>query len=228
MAPSPLNNLANTEDLQLRGSLVFGFAPSYHSADPLAQCVHLTMAGILRITHLLWVCPKYAAFRCTTERIVKQYVRIVSPNKSFINLAVREVHNFLPDYSAVGIQSVNYPCVDVLRMLVECGDDVNSRDTLGNTALHFCVMLALTGQTNHQPQLEQCIRYLLDNGAHADQVNNDGFTATHGLEAIWPGFQQVHHQSLKCLAAKVIKRHNIPYKGFGQIPADLVPFVDKH
>ncbi|XP_075238424.1 protein fem-1 homolog CG6966 isoform X2 [Lycorma delicatula] len=112
-----------------------------------------------------------------------------------------------------------FPSASLVGMLLTVGADPNERDDAGNMPLH------LAGKTGPYQSAVQVIRTLLQHGAHIDAIDGDGTT-------FWPHLK-VHHNinhlqytKLSCLAAKVIRRYNIPY--VGSIPATLVDFVTQH
>jgi len=117
-----------------------------------------------------------------------------------------------------------------IRLLVNFGADVNSRDYDGNGVLHY---LAL--QSNGEIR-DTTARLLLELGAHLDLADIDGKTAAdYWLEKNkpktkldLPDWLQEGVPMLKCLLSRVIRRHRIPYKEDNILPVVLVPFVSWH
>ena len=127
------------------------------------------------------------------------------------------------DSSAVGRYPIcQFPSVEVITLLIECGADPNVKDTSidQNNALHVTA--------NGKPSKPAVVKALLDGGAHLDAINDSNKTFAQLLKG-----QQVHevvnvvqHTTLQCLSAKVIKKHNIPYED--TLALRLAKFVDLH
>lgn len=107
-----------------------------------------------------------------------------------------------------------------MKTLLTVGADATAQDDEGNTPLHLAAMA--------NPCSSRVAKYLLEGGAHLDQVNNSGETFGSLLRC-----QQIHElvdvlrfSSLKCSAAKVIKQFKIPYKGV--VPKALNSFIEMH
>merc|ERR1719216_268284 len=127
------------------------------------------------------------------------------------------------DSSAVGRYPIcQFPSVEVISLLIECGADPNVKDTSidKNNALHVTA--------NGKPSKPAVVKALLDGGAHLDAINKNNKTFAQLLRG-----QQVHevvnvvqHTTLQCLAAKTIKKHNIKYEG--TLAKQLSKFVNIH
>jgi len=127
------------------------------------------------------------------------------------------------DSSAVGRYPIcQFPSVEVISLLIECGADPNVKDTSidRNNALHVTA--------NGKPSKPAVVKALLDGGAHLDAINKNNKTFAQLLKG-----QEVHevvnvvqHTTLQCLAAKTIKKYNIPYKQ--TLSKQVAKFVDIH
>ncbi|PNF33258.1 Protein fem-1-like protein [Cryptotermes secundus] len=113
-----------------------------------------------------------------------------------------------------------FPSSHLVDVLLTVGADVDSRDETGNMPLHLAAM--------SKPCPPALVRKLLDHGAHLDAVNSAGHTFPQLLkgQAIHEIVNPLKYTTLSCLAARVIVKHNIPYKGI--IPVTLEPFVEQH
>jgi len=161
----------------------------------------------------------------------KQTFQVKKSVYDFLRIGARGRAGYTPlhlacsrDSSAVGRYPIcQFPSVEVVRLLLECGADPNTKDTSsdGNTALHVTAL----GKPANKPAVVQA---LLDGGAHFDGANRKDKT----FEGLLRG-QPVHevvnvvqHTSLQCLAARVVKANSIPYANV--LAKSMVEFVDMH
>lgn len=119
-----------------------------------------------------------------------------------------------------------FPCASTACMLISCGADVNAADKNGNTPLH--IIVAYQKPITDFMTLHCIITKLLEAGSHIDRTNNNGETA---FDVVLTGVAEIilksqFKLSLKCLAAKAVKEHDVPYRGI--IPATLESFTDMH
>ena len=125
---------------------------------------------------------------------------------------------------------VSFPNEDLIRFLIHCGMYITTSDDEGNTPLHL--VAALTPPSNDPEAFHGILAALLEAGLHLDSPNVDGITPTNILiQNSKPAPPSAMHlvnkfQSLKCLAAKIIKTHNIPYVDV--LPGDLADFIEIH
>ena len=123
------------------------------------------------------------------------------------------------------------PLQKTIALLLESGCTTHCEDDMGNFPLHLAVSLADDSSLD-------CIRTLLEYGAHVDAVNLDGKTALDLAkedvgckklkEAIQEELLRASHQymSLQCLAACAILSHEVDYSGV--LPKKLVKIVSWH
>ncbi|XP_060559598.1 protein fem-1 homolog B-like [Ruditapes philippinarum] len=121
---------------------------------------------------------------------------------------------------------VTFPNGPLCKLLIDCGANVNAQDKLGNTPLHIIVQY--NNPISDFENLHLSMISLIKAKAHLDICNRDHKTA---MDASVTGVAEVIIKtnssiSLKCLASKVIKEHNIPFKGL--IPMGLEDFIEWH
>jgi len=124
------------------------------------------------------------------------------------------------DSSSVGRYPIcMFPSIPAVTLLLECGADPNSRDNDGNTPLHVSI--------TNKPVKPVVIKTLLDHGAHFDLVNNNKRTFDSLLKGqpLHEIVNPVRHTTLSCLAARVVRKHELP---LDQLPVTLQQFVVKH
>ncbi|XP_034241275.1 protein fem-1 homolog B isoform X2 [Thrips palmi] len=118
-----------------------------------------------------------------------------------------------------------FPCATTAKLLIQTGADVNAMDKNRNTPLH--VIVSFQRPLREFLTVHTIIIDLTSAGAHQDICNSKGETpydATTGVaELILKSQVKI---SLKCLAAKVVMSHNIPY--IGNVPKALESFIELH
>ncbi|XP_074642183.1 protein fem-1 homolog A-like [Tubulanus polymorphus] len=126
-------------------------------------------------------------------------------------------------------QCSNLPNLPIVKILIECGINVNATDLYGNTALH---VLAESMQNDTvagvgNSDLSGIATYLLDHGAHVDACNHKLKVAY--VELIKQGCPVAvfDYLSLKCLAAAAIRKHQLTFSD-ADIPRNLKPFIEMH
>ncbi|XP_061696607.1 protein fem-1 homolog B [Syngnathoides biaculeatus] len=119
-----------------------------------------------------------------------------------------------------------FPNAQVTKLLLDCGARVDAVDHEGNTPLH--VIVQYNRPISDFLTLHAIIIGLVEAGAHTDRTNKQKKTpldkSTTGVSEILLKTQM--KMSLKCLAARAVRRHRIAYRK--QIPASLEEFVEFH
>ncbi|KAM9753716.1 protein fem-1 homolog B [Menidia menidia] len=120
----------------------------------------------------------------------------------------------------------SFPNAQVTKLLLDCGAQVNAVDHEGNTPLH--VIVQYNRPISDFLTLHAIIISLVEAGAHTDRTNKQQKTpldkSTTGVSEILLKTQM--KMSLKCLAARAVRRHQITYRD--QIPKTLEEFVEFH
>lgn len=115
--------------------------------------------------------------------------------------------------------TVIFPDSKVCQLLLECDFDVDSTNNNGSTPLHIAC-------TRSNFNLE-VVNHLLSYGAHIDRRNVSGNQPHKLLASISEStVNSLKFISLKCLAARKIADHQIPY--VGEIPISLEEFIRIH
>ncbi|NXQ22214.1 FEM1C protein, partial [Peucedramus taeniatus] len=172
------------------------------------------------ILHLICLLEKVP---CTSEQehFKKQTIY------KFLKLQPRGKNNFSPLHLAVDNNTTcvgrypvcKFPSLQVTAILVECGANINVRDSDNNSPLHIAAL-------NNHPGI---MNFLIKSGSHFDATNLHKQTASDLLDEKKIAKNVIHpinHTTLQCLAARVIVNHNICYAG--HIPEKLEKFVLLH
>lgn len=133
--------------------------------------------------------------------------------------------------AVTSVANASLPLHRVLEALMDNGCPVNSEDSMGNFPLHLAVQL------KEDSSLE-CVRTLVEYGAHLDAVNHNNDTAlsialkkkgfVKNNEAIIEFLRTAtrHEMSLQCLSAVTLVREGVAYANV--LPKFLISFVAKH
>ncbi|KAM3960358.1 protein fem-1 homolog B [Aphomia sociella] len=125
-----------------------------------------------------------------------------------------------------------FPCTRTLRLLLECGLEVDAADDSRRTALHIALIsYQITQDEREQLSEALCgaVCELLGRGAHADAVDADGVTplvAASGSPAE-SLVRSALSPRLACLAAAALARVGARYRP-AQVPRDLHGFLTMH
>ncbi|CAD6993657.1 unnamed protein product [Ceratitis capitata] len=112
-----------------------------------------------------------------------------------------------------------FPNAKVIKLLVDCGMNVNAKNEAKSTPLHVAVQPY--NYSNH------IILLLLKHGADLDQPNkSDERPYNLIVSNPYNKIPLMKYMNLKCLAATIISKYKIPYSN--QIPKMLEDFVKQH
>jgi len=113
-----------------------------------------------------------------------------------------------------------FPSLEVVELLLDVGADPNVLDFEKNTPLHIVAA--------NKPPKQTIIRTLLQRGAHIDACNAERKTFGQVLRGmnVCDIVNPLAYSSLKCLAARTIRKHAIPYTN--QVPQKLEAFIEIH
>lgn len=179
--------------------------------------------------HIIAVWIKMAEGIKEKDKQEKEYELISIAVQDMISTV--ESHNFsiliaclqsiLCEVEVVGdIFLSDIPLHKAIKLLLECGCSVHCEDEDGNFPLHLAVL------TLGDTKALDCVRTLLEYGAHIDAVNFQNKTA----KELWPhgdSFEDYEKPaSLQCLASHAIVKYNIEY--FKVLPERMIEFVSWH
>ena len=129
--------------------------------------------------------------------------------------------------SVLQIPSSLFQSTAVVKVLLECGADVNDIDDEYNTALHLCSWcIQEPNMKKHQELITKIAVLLVKNSAHVDMVNIFGQRAADGLTSSLMDMNMMDFVGLKCLAANAVVKHKIPYAGY--VNGSLESFLYVH
>ncbi|XP_033125212.1 protein fem-1 homolog C-like [Anneissia japonica] len=156
------------------------------------------------------------------KKLVYELLRLSPRSKdaqSLMHIAVDNTASKIGKY-----QVRKFPDIHVAKLLLFCGADANATDTNKSTPLHVIASDVKTERNIWH----DIILLLLKHDAHYDTRNNQGMTAkdlANKKDVEWD-WCHVKLTTLQCLAATVIVRHSIPYKG--TVTPDLEKFICMH
>ena len=118
--------------------------------------------------------------------------------------------------------SITFPTISITSFLLSLGADVNATNVDGSSPLMQAAFLAL--EDDFYPRV---VKWLLEAGAHIDQVMSGKTLREHiGRRRFFALTGIDCFINLKCFAARVIQRYQIPYAG--NVPAHLENFIRLH
>ncbi|XP_072134156.1 protein fem-1 homolog B isoform X1 [Mobula birostris] len=172
-------------------------------------------SNIFTFLYLVCISTKTQCNEEERARINKQIYRLVHLDprtrhgSSLLHLAVNS-STPVDDFHTSDVCS--FPSAQVTKLLLDCGADMNAVDKDGNGPLHIIVQY--NRPISDFLTLHAIIISLVEAGAHADMTNKQKKTpldkSTTGVSEILLKTQM--KMSLKCLAARAVRLHNISYK----------------
>lgn len=178
------------------------------------------------ITHLIYImieCTKTNEQRQLVTELVTNLVRMnprsSSTGDTLLHLCVSRLNTIKSNYFMDDNQVYIFPRHEVIKLLLDCGANVNARNETKSTPLHVASVVY-----NFRCSL---VKMLLDYGAHIDQPNSSKECPSINIAQNPLNYIHVlNYVSLKCLCATAVIKHSIPYKE--QIPKTLEAFVKLH
>ena len=193
------------------------------------QRVYQAMVITLHLTALSTLVEKDAADSTDTAfaEVVRKRNKLLYSLKSIrdhCDHTLLHLASCAHTYSLGRYPVASFPNIEVTSVLLHCGFDPNARDCDGRTPAHLTADIA---KHSSGKSIFEIINRLLQDGAHVDQVDNNGDTV---LDLLGPKsiaeVNYVKHQSLQCLAARVLRRSGVEVGHV--LPPDLLRFVQVH
>ena len=118
------------------------------------------------------------------------------------------------------------PCVEIMKLIMHAGCNVNAINTKGNSPLHLAVTFK---PSNEDLQLlRDVLETLFDGGVHEDLVNSESKTAMDIAETDEARriLSVKRRLRLKCIAARAVRKFGLCYVGI--VPETLERFISSH
>ncbi|GFN74293.1 protein fem-1 homolog b-like [Plakobranchus ocellatus] len=188
----------------------------------------LYQTNILSMIYLITIALRVVQGPEQTETLYKliyQFIKI----KPCLKNGYSPLHIILDPGICVDDFHVNsvviFPDKRTASAFISCGADVDALDYSRNTPLHVITNAKLSA--DQEAVRLDVIKLLLEQGAHSDIVNVKRETPyTLATSASRHTLKMYGNVTLRCLAARCIKRHKIDYKD--NIPHCLEEFVEWH
>ncbi|XP_061389317.1 protein fem-1 homolog C [Musca vetustissima] len=155
----------------------------------------------------------------SVRKLVQANITSACTNDSLLHLCVSRLNVIKSGLLNDENLNVIFPNASVIKLLLNCGMNVNAKNEVKSTALHIAA----------QPYnfSNEIITLLLNHGADLDQPNKSderpyNLIALNAANTI----PLMNYINLKCLAATIISKYRIPYRN--QIPKCLETFVKEH
>nr|CAH0101887.1 unnamed protein product [Daphnia galeata] len=163
------------------------------------------------------------------EEHYSQFIRNFSPERTTTVL-----HLVFKGKSILQINTENYEVLQTLKLVLKLGADPKAIDEMGRTPLHILAGL----KKLHLEEYMLAFKELVDAESHLDSAADDGETVLSILKKtlkkyrnnyVHPYFVSLINtvHPLSCYAARVIRRHGIPFDG-DRIPVHLQSLIACH
>lgn len=179
------------------------------------------------ITHLIYLLIK--SMKTKNEKqlvyknvyeLIKSNIRSACTNDTLLHLCVSRLNVIKSGFFTIENNiKVVFPNAEVVKLLIECGSDINAKNESKSTPLHVAAL-----PYNYETEV---IHLLLEGGADLDQPNKSderpiNIIANNPLNHI----SLINYINLKCLSATIITKYRIPYRN--QVPKSLEEFIKQH
>lgn len=196
--------------------------PFHKQKENLVEQIENIMA-ILGILNMISPTPDEEEMLITTLsnylKLGHQCFQTFKLNIEFESLRISISESLTAKLTLYFFQEALFPAFQVTKWLVQAGASVNCSD------YNMCTPLTLSLMSS-KPNRD-LVHYLLQQGAHIDVKDRNGFCPYSILQKNPTlGIQPLEYTTLKCLASRVIMQNKINYRG--EIPASLEEFLLLH
>lgn len=183
---------------------------------------------LVLVIHLIKLLCKMTKNEQQTERLKKTVQHFVElkpqtqQGSTLLHLAVKQ--NTVIESPHMGIE---FPSLDVVKVLIECGSDVNCLDSNNNTPLGFCLHNSESDEASeHAQETEAIAQYLNAHNAHSDAKTKTEHQAVGSIKSAARYLDRVVHVLLSNVVYYKYAGHvkqkaskcNRPVKKFNIIP----------
>lgn len=154
-------------------------------------------------------------FRPYLHKLLKTNFRD-EKNATFLQVAIECIDS--SDYH--GDEEIQ---VELVKMLIEEGVNVNATDNYNCTAIHSLARVVYSGNKH---LIQEILDLMLQHGAHLDIFNNSGWSGLDEMIETNVTVYPVANRSLQCLAAKVVMEEGLDYHS--STPKALWEFIELH
>ncbi|XP_065371653.1 protein fem-1 homolog A [Calliphora vicina] len=184
--------------------------------DSIFKCIAHTIYLLIATS---WRPDEIRIVYLSVRKLIQANITSACTNDSLLHVCVSRLNVIKSGLLNDENLNVIFPNADVIKLLLECGINVNAKNEVKSTPLHIAA----------QPYnfSNEIITILLDHGADLDQPNKSderpyNLIALNSANTI----PLMNYINLKCLAATIISKYRIPYRN--QIPKCLENFVKDH
>ncbi|XP_050093586.1 protein fem-1 homolog B [Anopheles aquasalis] len=209
--------------------------------EAIAEDYEMNIVTVLYLLTIITKLLRLERFQRTEEQTQQVYQLIYQLNQMAVRLRDDQT---LVHLAVNGVTPVDdfhtddvcrFPCVDTVKMLLKCGASVDVVDAERNTPLHTLastlqMAVLRMADVDVRAVVKEITEIFIEAGIHLDAVNVDGLKASQvcvqNTVAAFIRNYEMRAISLRCLSARAIAQHRIPYRGL--IPRQLESFVQQH
>ncbi|XP_035918653.1 protein fem-1 homolog B-like [Anopheles stephensi] len=209
--------------------------------DAIADNYEMNIVTVLYLITIITKLLQREQFERTEAQLLQVYQMVYQLNLMMVRLRDDQtllhlaVNGVTPVDEFVTEEVCRFPCVETVKLLLKCGAPVDVVDSDRNTPLHTLTSTLQTtvlrmADSNVKSVVKEITEIFIEAGIHLDAVNADGLKASQvcvqSCVAAFIKSYETRAINLRCLAARAIAQHRIPYRKL--IPRQLEGFVQQH